>query len=288
MTTTDLAVSTKLGAMMEAVRAAIAACDDPSAAHETIARIAAARAWARAHEKIREFRLELLTLEVDALVRVVQLGGESLLPKRDREAGVWLASKTPEERAALLADSGAQTTARGMCKAIWDRQGAVDVAQKIQRAGRAWAGGERQTVHDVMAAVMSRYERLGTPFEVADMAAAVIDRSDFDGDSDFVEGVREMCRKELGASPVELIDGTVIPRFITSKLPDGSWVRIPTMNATLSDLRETIAMRREQLAQDSAALARLVTFEERVSERADNDLSRIGDVIAASVVHGAA
>lgn len=86
----------------------------------------------------------------------------------------------------------------------------------------------------------------------------------------------------------EMVDGTVIPMFVTSQLPDGSWVRIPTHAATVADIQSSLEMRQRQLEEDRAALDRFRVFVNKVLAVTSDPTAVIGAVIAATVRDGAA
>lgn len=266
-------------ATFEQVRQAIDSCDSPEGATEVVARVAAARAWASAHGQLRELRLQLLGLEVDALVRVIELGGARLLTAKDRKAGEYLASITHDERMALIRDSGATTTASGMVNRVLAEREEGERQQRAYAAGAAWAAGSRTAYGAIKDEIESC---AGRSFEVAEIADAVADEMD-GGDESFREGVREMCRTYLRKLPPERIGDTVIPRTITSQLPDGSWVRIPTLNATVGDCLANLAMKDDQLRQDREARDRFADFVSRLTSITSDDTASVADVLAESL-----
>jgi len=287
MTNELAAIDIAAAATMDAVRAALREADTAEDAFEINSRIHAAKAWAKAHGKLRDYRAQLLRLEVEALVRVVQLGGEELLSGRERIAAVAFAAMTPDALEACLADMGAVSTAAGLYQRFAD-----DRDERQRRAvhvdmGRQWASGERESVRSAIEDALGDYSRFGTPFEVADIADRVIDATAPTAD-DFMEGVREMCRSVLRKSPSRLVDGTIIPKFITSQLPDGSWVRVPTINATYADVTRNLQMREDQLRQDQAALDRFREFVRRVAAVSTDPAALVADILADSIKKDAA
>lgn len=288
MTVRDIAaIEQTTVSTMGAVREALREAETAAEAFEINSRIQAAKAWAKAHGKLRDYREQLLRLEVEALVRVVQLGGEELLSGRERVAAVAFASMTPEAREALLSDMGTITTAAGLYQRF-----ATEREERNRRAshadlGRRWASGERESIRTSIEQAVGRFSRFGRPFEVADIADVVIADSDPTAD-DFTEGVREMCRAVLRRSPSRLVDGTIIPKFITTQLPDGSWVRVPTISATYADVVRNLQMREEQLRQDQAALDKFREFVRRVASVSTDPEALVGDILADSIRKDAA
>lgn len=280
--TTDLAVIEQSYNLLQGITEAIAAAPDADTAFDIKARVDAARAWAKTHGQLKSHRLDLLRLEVEALVRVVELGGVDMLSPSDRKAGEWLANKSPEERESALADSGASTTASGMCRAIWREEALTHQSERRQSAGRDWAAGERGTARTLIEDELNRRAGTGQAFEVADVAAEVSWELD-PGDDEFLEGVKEMCRSALRRSRTELLDGTIIPRFVTSQLPDGTWVRIPTESASYGDLLANLSMKERQLREDREKFEEFRRFVSRVAEMTDDESELIRDVIARSV-----
>lgn len=175
--------------------------------------------------------------------------------------------------------SGKVTTAAGMCQAIWRQE----AAEERKDFGRRWASGKgRMKVSDAIEARMSDYTQSGMPFEVAEMAegvAAVLGEPD----EDFMQGVREMCRKALRESPTELVGETIIPKYVTSQLPDGTWVRVPALNATYGDLLISLAAREDQMEKVQNALDKFRTFVEKVASFTPEKDDRVQDILAASL-----
>lgn len=278
---TDLAVASQAASTFAQVRQAIDACTSPEDANEAFARVAAARAWAKAHGQIRDFRLQLLDLEVAALVQVIELGGAHLLSAADRKAGEYLAALGPDERRSLIESSRSATTAAGLVRSILAEEEARATASRVRSAGAAWARGERGAAA-IIAEEVAYAGRLGRTFDVAQIAESVADEVDL-GSDDFMEGVKEMCRTYMRKLPSDEIDGTIIPKFITSQLPDGSWVRVPTYAATVGDLYASLRMRDAQLEQDRASRERFAEFVAKISALSSDETSMVGDLLAASV-----
>ncbi len=287
MTTTALTVASRSGEIIEGVREAIDRCNTAQEAEDALARVAAVKAAAKAYGRLRDLRVELLALEVAALVRVIELGGGSHLSAAERRAGEWLAAQDPAERARLIKASGSGS-AVGVCRAIWREQEEAQHRSHVRHLGVQWASGEpRNEVADALTQIIGRYSKVGRPFEVADMASQLGEYVDTP-EGEFEQGVREMCRKALQRSPSEMVDGTVIPMFVTSQLPDGSWVRIPTHAATVADIQSSLEMRQRQLEEDRAALDRFRVFVNKVLAVTSDPTAVIGAVIAATVRDGAA
>lgn len=267
--------------------------------NEARARVEAVKAWSKVHGHVQTLRLDLLRLEVEALVRIVELGGIDTLKGSQKSAAQWLARLTVDEREAFVAESGQSvTTAAGMVTTVKRMR---DLEAQVER-GRAWASAPSAPrdadIHEAarhasdLAGAMSRaFEDYG-PFErgsfsIEDMAEDVIERMVIDGDMGtdpkFVEGVREVCRKIVRDAPPLDIDGLPVPRFITAPSPEG-YVRIPTVNALVQHVSQNVEMKRAQVAQAQAALERLERFEVALLARpgATAD-SSVGDILAQSV-----
>lgn len=266
---------------IDAVRCAIRAAENADEALENVARVAAAKAWAKAHGQLREHRLMLLGLEVEALIMVIRLGGGSMLSASDRKAGEWLAAKSADEIATLLATSGQTTTASGMCREVWRAEQAAGRAATRRAFGARWASGDR-SFREELDEALEVYAKAGEPFEVADIANDVASGI-IAPDDEFMEGVREACRTALRKAPTDSVAGTVIPRFVTTRMPDGTWVRVPALHATVGDARAMLDLRRRQLADDQAACDRLAAFVAKLATYAHSDDDVVGDVLAASI-----
>lgn len=271
---------------------------------EARARIEAARAWAKVHKQVKEMRLDLLRVEVEALVRIVELGGLESLPARDRKPAQYLAGLSFGDRATLVAQSGQSiTTATGMVRSIWTADDLERERAKSRRLGQALATRpdlpddedlHRQIkestyrVEDVLGEVLDTFTAAGVAFSINDFAEEVIHTAAIGStalDPDVEEGVREVCRSAVRKAPVVQIDGTILPRFITAKDDAGHFFRYPVENATLAHLAQMIVGRREQLAQDAARLAELEAVEARLrSISGAEDGARIGELIAADLL----
>lgn len=274
----DLAViETDQRELVASIRAAIAATASTAEVMDLKERIEAARVWAKAYQQINEHRADLLRLEVDALVRLVELDGLHLLSTVEANTARWLAGAGVEGRAEILSRYGAAASAQGM-RWMESRDSGRKVRQSVAReAGRQWV----QDRSEAQAAIVSELDTffdLGLPFEVADLASRVAMNLGAPSD-DFMEGVREMCRTALRKSPSTTVAGTVIPRFVTSRVDANQWVRVPTMHATYGDLLESLAMREEQLRQDQEALGRFREFVREVAAHTQDRDAVVGDVL---------
>lgn len=309
MTATDLAVAPTL----RSVEAIIQAIRNASSIHdvtEARARAEAMRAWLKVHGMASKYRLELLRVEVDALVRVVQLGGLDQIPKRDRAAARYLADLSSDDRERLLQNSGAATTAVGMVQTIWRIADIERQANEERERGRRYARSPEppklRTEDDLDVArwhvagigaalgdMIETFTKVGMPFSVSDFAESVIERAgssrEISDDPDLMAGVRDVVREAIRRQPVLEFEDYRIPRFVTTRLGEGQYVRVPTENATVAHLLDGIAMRREQIDQDMAALQGLESFAKKLMDLPGADeRSRIGDLIARSVTDPAA
>ena len=182
---------------------------------------------------------------------------------------------------------GMITTAAGLYQRLATEREERKQRESHADLGRRWASGERESIRTSIEQAVGRLSRFGRPFEVADIADVVIADSDPTAD-DFTEGVREMCRAVLRRSPSRLVDGTIIPKFITTQLPDGSWVRVPTISATYADVARNLQMREEQLRQDQAALDKFREFVRRVASVSTDPEALVADILADSIKKDAA
>lgn len=265
---------------------------------ETRARIEALRAWAKIHKQISAIRIDLLHAEVAALVRIVRLGGVDDLPTPDQKAAEYLAGLDDDARAALILQSAAQvTTAAGLVRTLWLAEDRERNRRDLTAKGRQHATQPQplsdeaikdadNRITDVAATLkrlLDEYTVVGQPFTVPALAAEIMARAGLTSglDDALAEGVREVCRTAIRSAPSMHVNGTEIPRLVTTRLPDGSYVRVPVENATLAHFDDMCSLRREQLAQDAAALARLDEVARKLhSIKGARAGSRIGDLIA--------
>lgn len=283
---------------------AIREADSIADLREARARVEAVKAWAKVHGLAKQVRLDLLKVEVEALVRIIELGGADILSPSDRRAAEWLAEKSPAERSDLIDASGAASTAVGMCKSIWReaevrehlRQGATIGRHLAEEPGPPspfdqdairLARRKSHAVSGALAKICDSYIANGVSFTIEEMADEIIHESaiseDLAEDDAIQKGVREVCREAVRRSPPLTINGTKIPRLITAR-EGGRFLRIPVMNATISHLADMILMRQEQLRQDSVALRGLEDFEKRLRNcPGATDEARIGALISHSI-----
>lgn len=287
---------------IDAVLAQIRRLESVPDVREARARVEAMKAWAKAHQQIKAVRLDLLRMEVAALVRVVELGGVDSLPSSERKAARWLAEMTPADRDKLLTESGTATTATGMCRAVWNAEELAKHRRERFTQGMAFATApsapsDERVIEDrkrhvigvaaALGRIVDEHTAEGSPFTVEQVAEELIGEaglSAFDADDALRGGIRSVVRDAIQKAPVESLDGTVLPRTITVRDEDGIFVRIPTPTATIAHLDECIAMRQEQLAQDAAAIERLAAARERLMEiPGATTTSRIGALVAKSI-----
>lgn len=273
--------------------------------NEARARVEAVKAWAKVHGKAKALRLDLLRIEVAALVRIVELGGIDALPARDRKAAQWLADMSPADRDALLAKSGQATTAAGMCQSIWNADELRERRRQGFNRGRDFAqdapspddeddvdqARRRVNVAGAVKSIAEDYVSAGVPFEASEIADQIIVDAAHAGDEwaddeGLIEGVREVVRNSLRRTPVLTFDGLTIPRVLTAYMDEGGcYVRVPTESARVSHLTSAIEIRAEQIERDRAALKILEDFKAKLSPSSEDD--RIGDLIARSVMEAA-
>lgn len=312
MTTTDLAVlddetgvdvvGTELAAV---VKRLLAEAPDPATVIDVMARIEAAKAWAKVHKKIKDIRLDLLDMEVAALVRLIELGGVELLPAKDREAAEWLAALCPGKRSQIIAESRSATTAAGLFRSVREQaeREAERETQRLAGAFTASNGGDptdsvpasalraqaTKDVGEILSRIIETHTDTGQPFTVEDVTDELLVAARADVDEDFQEGVREIVRRAIRSAPSKMVDGTLIPKLLTVRLANGSFVRIPTINARVADLDDALEFRREQLRQDEIAFERLEEFVGRVKAIPGAiSTDQVGDLIASTLMRRSA
>lgn len=288
--------------------AAIRAAATVGQAREARARIEAIKAWAKVHGHTKDLRLDLLRLEVEALIRLAELGGLDDLSATDRRAATYLAGLSEDEREALISRRGTFTTASGMCASLWREEELERSVRMSRLRGQRFAEqpeppagvydeaaieNARYYVHGVSAVlgnVLRTYASTGAPFTVSDVAEQIVEEAANGAvaseDPALMDGVREVVREAIRKGPVGSLDGTAIPKLITARHEDGSYIRVPVENATVAHLDDMVTLRREQLAQDRAALDRLEAFAAKVRGLPGGSIptSRIGSLIAASLL----
>jgi hypothetical protein len=294
-------------AALEQIAQAIRATDRLEDLTEARARIEAVRAWSKVHKEAKSMRLQLLIVEVEALVRIVELGGADTLSFGDQEAAEWLAAKTPEEREVVIRQSGNITTAAGMVRSII-RQEEADKAMKATRADGVHlatnpplAEYDEQAVQDarananalsaVIAEVAEDYMSTGMAFTVDELVDQIIHEAAIEPevaeDRAFREGVSEVSRRFIRTTPPLSVEGIPIPRIITVRI-DGKVHRIPVVNATLAHLDSDIADRQEQIRHDQAKAQKLIDVRGKLanmlSATDDADSIRIGTILARLVI----
>lgn len=269
---------------LEQIADAIRETDSLDDLTEARARIEAVRAWAKVHKEAKAMRLQLLVVEVEALVRIVDLGGADSLTYRDREAALWLSAKTPEEREAVIRQSGNVTTAAGMVRTILAQEEAKQARIKERQAGRDFAAEPPPAVYDeeaisaarqnstnlsaVIADMAEEYMETGMAFTVDELAEEILWNTNLPPevaeDESFREGVKEVSRRIIRSTPPLSIEGIPIPRIITVQI-NGKHQRIPVANATLAHLESDIAAREEQIRHDQAKLQKMIDVRDKLA-----------------------
>lgn len=300
----DLAESQQstIAGLIEAIRSTAEIND----LHEARARTEALRGWAKVHGLTKKMRLDLLRVEVEALVRIVELGGADTLGSGDHRAAVWLSELSSEERHTLLNRSGSATTARGMCQAVWREK---EVAEHNRRN---WVTGIKLAQHPeppnsaaydeetivaardhanslagVLASIAESYITNGVEFTIEELADEIIEAAmpdDLALDPMIRDGIRKVCADAVRRTPPLTINGTSIPRLITARTMTGKYIRIPVLNATVGHLEDMIMMRKAQIEQEQVSLQKLVHFADQLKQRGGDDAAaRIGDIITRTV-----
>lgn len=270
---------------VDAILARINETDSVAEVTETRARTDALRAWAKAHKRIEEVRVELMRVEIHALARLVELGGEGELHNAYRGAAKWFASLDAEARDAVAEQYASSTTALGVARAAWAaQQRAANVAAGWRYAqsprvytsdstepeipyegapeeSRVSLAAER-SVHTAAALsnILDGYTSDGEPFTVEQVTEELIEEAGIGfTDPAVMEGVREAVRSAIRRAPRFEIGGYTLPRTITARAGDEEeYIRVPVQNAAVAHLDDNIALREEALRQDSKRLDHLL------------------------------
>lgn len=292
------------------ITAAIKAADSIEDLKEARARVEAMKAWAKVHDLSKQMRLELLQIEVAALVRIYELGGADTLKPAEAKAAEYLAGMDPVDRVEFIEANKTATTATGLCQSVWreeeikrHRKQSFVIGQKMAeepapppvydekaiREARDHSAG----VAGVLAQIADEYMDDGVAFSIDEMADRIINDAlpeDLQEDEAIRKGVSEVCRDAVRRAPALSIDGTLIPRFITARNENNKYIRIPAMNATLAHLDDMIMMREAQITQDQLAVERLQKIAKilRDCPGGDNAEARIGALVSASISDGGA
>lgn len=279
----------------------LSAASDPALLNEARARVQAARAWAKAHGKAKALRLDLLRVEVEALVQLAKLGALDGLSSGEKKAAEFLANMTREAREAFVNTNSTATTAAGMCRSVWREQEYEEDRRRWRATGYKMAtspeppsddGVERarERVYYVGAALSRLMETVEDreSFTIDDLASEAMREAGLDGDEAISDGIRHACRESVRRAPSLKVGETILPRFLTARSGDDSYIRIPIENALMSHLDDDIALREEQIKQDMAAVERKKEVRRRLQELGAQTDSRIGDVIAADIASAAA
>lgn len=274
-------------------------------AYDISAKVAMAKAWAKAHGKAKELRLQLLHAEVECLVRVWELDGSNLLDNSSRRAAKWWAGKTPAARHALIEASGNSTTAAGLANRLSAEERDAAMNKRQERYGRNYAQGRRDHLDDydydnstrpaesdwrtpmeILGAMLDELTDAGEPFTIADVADELIATAELgedEADDAFRNGVRNVVKHAIRSAAVGNFDGTAIPKLLTVTSPTGGWIRIPTLSATVQDARDALAIRQEQLEANRVAVEKIERFVAKLEDFSDGDgAMNIGDVITKS------
>ena len=276
---------------LAAIAAAVRATDDAETLKANTDKVRMAREWARLHKVTREVHADLIRVEVECLRRLAQLGTEglALLTPNERKAAEFFASLDDDDIEAVVADFGDRSTACAIYRAhvkASESSYMRDLGRRIARGEEPWDSSlsDEQKMADAVERfrfntagaveqLLSEYATAGTAFYVEDVADDLISRLNAEdgikvGGAAIREGIREVCRKAIRSSRPATIFGTDAPRFVTcSAHPDSDqdFMRVPFENATLPQLEEMVTLRRKQLEEDQAALARLVAVRDHLA-----------------------
>jgi hypothetical protein len=299
-------VANRHAAGLADITAAIKSADSIEDLKEARARIEAMKAWAKVHNLTKQLRLDLLIIEVEALVRIVELDGADTLSAMDRQAAEYLAAMKPADRIKFVHESRQATTAAGLCRSVWredeikrERQNRIVIGRQLAeeptppvydeeaiKMARDYANG----IQGVLEKITADYIECGEEFtieEITDQIMADSMPDDMVEDDAIRKGVSEVVREAVRRSPVLTFNGTSIPRVITAR-NEGKYIRIPTMNATVAHLDDMILMREQQIEQDQIKLDKLKVFAKALREYpgGNEPQSRIGALISASITNG--
>lgn len=267
------------------------------------------KAWAKIHKQTKTLRLDLLRVEIAALVQIFRLGGRDDLTPAEYEAAEWWASLAADEIDSALASESNTTTAAGLYRKIqqvketkerrtaetnyWSERFKGQAASRPsdpaedEAEARRSAAGMRVALDEVL----DTYERDGESFTPSDIAEELLDRASFvkyQDDDVVMDGLKEAIRKTIGRQSIEMWDGVKVPKFITTRVThsgeERAFVRIPVLNAKVCDVSDMVALREEQLREDAAALDRLRAFLDKLNaSRGATPESNIGEIFAGSV-----
>lgn len=300
---------------LQSVIGMVRSATSPEAVQDLRAKTEAVKAWAKIHKQTKGLRLDFLRIEVEALVRLVELDGLDSLTQSEADAAQFLAALSPEERDDLISGAGNVTTAAGMVRA-WRRD--KDAATKHRNETAEWARrftsnapyaeydenemrlerNRRSWYHSRsrFSDVIEHYTEVGEPFTVQEIVDSFVEGTGFgeevEGHATLMEGLREVARKAINAAPPEMWGDLTVPKVITTLIPDDDgnlvFVRVPVMSAKVRDADEMVAMREEQLKQDAAALDRLRAFRDKLHETGASPNDNIGAILLASLQSDAA
>lgn len=290
---------------LAAIGAALGQMTDPADVNEVRARVEAARAWAKVHKQTKNLRLDLLKVEVEALVRLAELDGTGLLTASEAKAATALAAMTPDERDAMLREYGSASTAAGVWRAMVraDEDAAAyreEVATWSRRFSESATDGptlvhEHEWIGEPMARVTRRAVRRivedhvygQEPFTPQDIVDELVAGLGEIPDA-VTDGLRAVARGAILSAPTSEWGDTVIPSTITTTVDteDGPrFMRIPVANARVSDVEQMVAYRREQVRLDLEALERLEVFLRKLAEvPGSHPGANVGDLIAGAAV----
>lgn len=275
------------------------------------AKAEAIKAWAKVHKVSKSLRLELLRVEIAALVRLVELDGLDELQPSEREAAEWFAAMSESDLNETLANYSNITTASGLYRSVqrdlgearryraetdfWSRRFSSEPEESRLpdendfSAARAYVADVATVLSDMVQA----YSETGAPFTVQEMSDQLIEDAGLSHTLDFGggpvrEGLNHAVRRAVLGERIKHWDGLSVPRFITSVIIDDDgekrFVRIPVQNARVGDVSEMVKLRQLQLEQDQAALNRLQRFEARLKQcQGSNVDANVHELISASM-----
>lgn len=267
---------------------------------ELRARVEAAKAWAKAHKKLKEVRRDLLSVEVNILRRIVAIGQVEILAPNERPAAEFFHGLSAADLDEYLSEHDGVTTATGLYSTIKRIERLEQQAERMRVRGRANALNaqppsddadiedaqhELRSVSAALANVVEQMDSAGE-FTIGEMADEILDGISAPevGDDTFRRGFEEVCREAVRRAPAMRMGATKLPRFVTARVENGKYMRIPIQAAKLWHLKDMCELRREQLKQDADALARLTElYDQLLDVESACDESSISELVRNSM-----
>ena len=297
-------IPAKLDANIQAIHEVarqIEGISDGDTLKELRARVEAAKAWAKAHKKIKEVRRDLLSVEVNILRRIVAIGQVEILAPNERPAAEFFHGLSADDVEDYLTEHDGVTTATGLYNTIKrierleqqvafmrnrGRENALDARPPSDDADIEDARDELVSVSAALSSVLENMDS-ADEFTIGEMADGILDglSTPVSSDDTFRRGFEEVCREAVRRAPALRLGATKLPRFVTARVENGKYMRIPIQAAKLWHLKDMCELRREQLKQDADALARLTElYDQLLDVDSACDESSISELVRNSMV----